>query len=224
MKKLLMISFLFLGLLFLSACSKNNNEAQELNSINNNPVNSISEINRDVDKNNNTEELLSSVSSNWPLFKNNDYLFEFKYPNNSLRTETLLGQKVIIPKWKNGAAVKEEVLSDKYSLKINSQNDAVETYYFNIMVYPNTDKKFEDVRNNVLCKPENIDVVCENIKIGNIVDAYKVTVNSTQAVPGSDYYFIYKGNYYIVQHSIKPTHGSNVNNFGEEIFKTLSLL
>jgi len=223
MKKLLTVTLLFLGILFLSACSKNNNEHQELNSTNINSVNSDSEIREDVDKANNTEELLSGVNSNWSLFKNDDYYFEFKYPDNSSKTETLFGQNVIIPKWKNGEAVKEEVLSDKYSIELRSQEDDVEAYYFNVIVYPKTDKKFEDVRNNVLCKPENTDVICEDIKIGNTVDAYKVTFNSTQAVPGSDYFFIYKGNYYIIQHSIKPPYNSTINNFGEEILETLSL-
>lgn len=221
MKKLLATSFLFLGLLFLSACSKNNNEAQELSSINNDFTNSIVEVENSVSDN--TIEPSNDFSSNWQLIKDNDYFFSFKYPNNSLKTETLFGQKIAIPKWKNGVVVKEEASSDKYSLEIRSQEDAAEAYYFNIIVYPKTDKKFEDVKNNVLCKPENTDVVCEDIKIGNTVEAYKVTVNSTQAVPGSDYYFIYKGNYYIIQYSVKPSYNSNINNLGEEIMKTFYL-
>lgn len=170
-----------------------------------------------------TFKFSNKVSDGWQTFRSNDYSFGLRYPGDSLKTETAFGQKVATVRYKDGAVIREEALSDKYSLEIHSREDSSEAYHFNIIVYPDTDKTFSGIKKEVFCPSENAGATCEEVKLNSSVDAYRVTFNSTQAVPGSDYHFIYKGNYYVIQHSLKPAYGSNINNFGEEILKTLTL-
>ncbi|MEI7452409.1 MAG: hypothetical protein WCK37_04395 [Candidatus Falkowbacteria bacterium] len=232
MKKLFILTLIF-PVLFLAGCASkvadnnapiNNNIEQVPVVSENTPVATTSQVAAPIVVSSTSENVATTnnvIPKDWSLIKNDKYYFEFYAPSDSSSTEILFGQKQVIPQWQNGVSVKKEVVSNYYSLEKRADSGLNAFYSFKVIVYPNTNKILKDISS---CKAGDSEISCEKVKINGTVDAYKITYNSTQAVPGSDFHFIYKGSYYVIQHSIKPQYKSNVSNVGADVFKTFKLL
>lgn len=172
MRKSLTLSILLLSVVFLSACSKNNNVTKELSPVNDeavtNDIENSSETSTSATKNEGTGQA-------WQSLKNNNYFFEFRHPADPIK--------------------EEEILPDSYTMSMKSKDG---TYFLNVIAILNFNEEWKaTATDDPICT--NAGVTCEVVKINNSINANKITVDSAKTV---SYHFVYKRSFYTVQHSV----------------------